>query len=120
MSHKTISFHVSGMHCASCASNIQRKLIKTQGVKQAQVNYANEQATIEVDENSFDESTAHQAVKDLGYTAHIGMHDASDLSEQEREQELKNLKKKLVLSSVFTILLLFGAMIPMAPALLKN
>lgn len=120
MSHKTISFHVSGMHCASCASNVQRKLLKTPGVSQAQVNYANEQATIEVDEKTFDESKAKSAVKDLGYTAHIGMQDTTDLSQKEREIELKSLKNKLYVSGFLTILLLIGAMIPMAPAILKN
>jgi P-type Cu+ transporter len=117
---KSLSFHVSGMHCASCASNVQRKLQNTPGVKNAQVNYANEQATIEVDEHHFDASKAKSAVKDLGYVAHIGVHDHSDLSEKERQLELKNLQQKLSVSGILTILLLIGAMLPMAPEFLKN
>ncbi|MBP7842526.1 copper-translocating P-type ATPase [Candidatus Woesebacteria bacterium] len=118
--NKTLSFHVSGMHCASCASNVQRKLSKSEGVVSAQVNYANEQATIEVNETAFDAGKAASAVKSLGYTAHIGMHDHGDLSEKEREQELKNLRTQLIISGVLTTLLLIGAMVPFAPAILKN
>lgn len=117
---KTLSFHVSGMHCVSCASNIARKLNKTEGVINAQVNYANEQATVTVDESKFDEKNAASVVKSLGYTAHIGMHDHSDVSEKEREQELKKIKIQLFVSGILTILLLTGAMIPFAPAVLKN
>ncbi len=117
---KTLSFHISGMHCASCASNVQRKLSKSEGVVSAQVNYANEQATIEVDESKFDAGQAASAVKSLGYTAHIGMHDHSDLSEKEREQELKQIRTQLVVSGILTVLLLIGAMVPFAPAILKN
>lgn len=117
---KTVSFHVSGMHCASCAANVQRKLKKTTGVLEAQVNYANEQATISVDESQFNESEAKNAVSQLGYTAHIGVSDATDISEKEREQELQSLKLKLGVSSVLTILLLVGAMVPFAPDILKN
>lgn len=120
MSNKTISFHVSGMHCASCASNIQKKLIKSKGVVNAQVNYANEQATVEIEEDIFDAKQAASAVKDLGYVAHIGEHDTSDLAQEEREKELINLKGKFIVSSILTSLLLIGAMIPFAPELLKN
>lgn len=117
---KTVSFHVSGMHCASCASNVQRKLKKTQGVLEAQVNYANEQATISVDESRFSEDEAKNAVSQLGYTAHIGVSDATDISEKEREKELRSLKLKLGISGVLTVLLLIGAMVPFAPDFLKN
>ncbi len=117
---KTISFHVSGMHCASCASNVQRKLNKTGGVVSANVNYANEQATLEVDEKMFDSDTASKAVESLGYKAHIGVEDTSDLSEKERNDEIASLKKRLSISSVLTIFLLIGAMVPFSPALLKN
>ncbi|GIK83984.1 MAG: copper-translocating P-type ATPase [Patescibacteria group bacterium] len=119
-SDKIISFHISGMHCASCATNVQRKLSKSKGVVNAQVNYANEQATVEIDEQMFDAQAAASAVKDLGYTAHIGMHDHSDLSEKEREQELKSLKTKLIVSGILTTLLLIGAMVPFAPEILMS
>jgi len=117
---KILSFHVSGMHCASCASNVQRKLQKSNGVISAQVNYANEQAIVEVDAAQFDSATAAKAVQSLGYTAHIGVSDASDLSQKEREVELKDLKNKLIISAVLTTLAMVGSMVSLAPEFLQS
>ncbi len=117
---KKISFPISGMHCASCAVNIQRKLRKTKGVETANVNYANEQATVEYDDAQCSERDVDKAISAIGYTAHIGAQNGEDIIAQERERELKELKQKLLYSSVFTALLLIGAMVPFAPAFLKN
>src|SRR5690606_729969 len=84
MSHaKTASFHISGMHCASCAANIERKVKKIAGVHSASVNYANEQGTVQYDpEIAKTEHIAH-AVASLGYKAHMeDGHQHADLSEQ--------------------------------------
>ncbi|HEX7018181.1 MAG TPA: heavy metal translocating P-type ATPase [Patescibacteria group bacterium] len=120
MSHKTVSFHVSGMHCASCAANIQRSLKKTPGVQEASVNYGNEQATVSYDESKTHQHHLAQAVEKVGYQAHIGHHDHLQLSDEEREAEMKSLRQKLAVSGVLTILLLIGAMVPGAPKWLSN
>ena len=59
------TFHVSGMHCASCAANIGRVLRNTRGVVEAEVNYANEQATVMVDETCCSDEELRQAVDKL-------------------------------------------------------
>ena len=47
-SNRKVSFPIIGMHCASCAKLIERKLNKTPGVISSSVNYANEIASIKV------------------------------------------------------------------------
>lgn len=42
----TKTFAVHGMHCASCAANIEKKLGKVEGVYKAEVNYGTETANI--------------------------------------------------------------------------
>ncbi|MFZ5425115.1 MAG: heavy metal translocating P-type ATPase [Patescibacteria group bacterium] len=118
---KKTTFHVSGMHCASCAINVGRSLENLPGVKSAHVNYANEQATVEHEDSCKTEDFA-KAVEDVGYKAVIGQENESqeDLVEKEKAKEVKEVKTKLVWSSFFTFFLLFGAMIPFAPAILKN
>jgi heavy metal translocating P-type ATPase len=115
-----VNFHISGMHCASCAANIQRTLNKTPGIKEAAVNYANEQATVGFDPRQVTPEVIEKTVASIGYTAHIHVHDASDLSEKERAAELKSLKFKLLVSSVLTTLLIIGSMVAATPGLLKN
>jgi P-type Cu+ transporter len=116
---KSLSFHISGMHCASCAANVARKLNKTDGVKEATVNYANEQATLRL-EDDFDKKAIAQAVDSLGYKAHIDVNDDTDLAQKERDLELKDLKQKLLVSGILTVLLMIGAMLPASPQFLKN
>ena len=46
---KKITLVISGMHCASCALNIENSLKKQKGVSNAVVNFSTEEATIEYD-----------------------------------------------------------------------
>lgn len=118
---KKDTFHISGMHCASCALTVGKSLEKVPGVKSAHVNYANEQATVEHDGSCASESFT-KAVEEAGYKAVIGGENESqeDRVEKEKAKELSDVKTKLVWSSFFTTFLLIGAMIPFAPAILKN
>ena len=120
--HTRISFHVSGMHCASCAANIQRSLRKQPGVSEATVNYANEQALVTYDEQQVKTDQIAKAVADTGYTAHIqqaGHGHGHDLADEERAAELKNLKQKLTLSTLLVIPL-FLSMLAVVPSWLHN
>ncbi len=108
---KKISFHVSGMHCASCAVSVQKKLQKTPGVVTANVNYANEQAMVEYDPDSCDEKELEKVVEGVGYTAVMG-EAGEDAAEREQKRVLGELKRKLWVAGVLTVVLLMGAMIP--------
>ncbi len=57
---------IKGMHCASCATLIERKLKKVPGVINANVNYATEKASVEYEED-IDEKLLRGAVKSAGY-----------------------------------------------------
>ncbi|MFH0852829.1 MAG: heavy metal translocating P-type ATPase [bacterium] len=117
---RTISFHVSGMHCASCAANISRKLKKTAGIVDASVNYGNAQATVTYDRQQAHEKQIGMVVEKMGYQAHIGVHDYGDLSEKERSADLKRLRLKLTVAIPLTAILIFGSMVPQAPEFLRN
>lgn len=57
---------VDGMHCASCASNIERSLKKVPGVESASVSMMTRKAIIEADEKVSDEDLK-KAVARAGY-----------------------------------------------------
>ncbi len=116
---RKVTFHVSGMNCASCAVNIQRKLAKTPGVVSAQVNYGSEQAMVDFDETVVGEKKLSQAVEEVGYKV-VFAKDIEDVAEKEQQRQVKELRVKLWVSGTLTVLLLVGVMIPGVPAILTN
>lgn len=67
MSH-TITWRVTGMHCASCERTIEQELLSVPGVAQAEVSLAQGRAGIEFEiENEPDVSGAFERLKKLGY-----------------------------------------------------
>jgi len=65
---KKAIIQIYGMHCASCASNIQRSLSKTSGVKNANVNLIAKKGFVECEDNVKEEELK-KAVKRAGYDA---------------------------------------------------
>lgn len=45
--NQTLHFQIMGMHCVSCASQLEHAIASIEGVKKVQVNFVNEKATIE-------------------------------------------------------------------------
>jgi Cu+-exporting ATPase len=67
MTENRTTLSITGMHCANCAATVERSLKKAQGVTDAAVNFATEQASV-----TFDPATANPAdlvkrVEDAGY-----------------------------------------------------
>jgi Cu+-exporting ATPase len=59
---------IDGMHCASCASNIERSLKKVIGVNEVIVSMMTRKAIVEVDEK-VSEAELKKAVERAGYKA---------------------------------------------------
>ncbi len=62
---KTIK--ISGMSCAACAARIERGLAKLEGIKNANVNFAMERASVEFDEKLVSDEMLEENIKKLGY-----------------------------------------------------
>jgi P-type Cu+ transporter len=92
------SYPIVGMHCASCAKLIERRLQKVPGVISANVNYGNEQAFLEIDKNVND-SDIKSVVSSMGYKV-------GENSEEEKRKELHDLKTKVVISGVISIVIM--------------
>lgn len=63
---KKVKLSISGMHCASCASNVQKSLMKVKGVKSANANVIMKKGYAEVEDNVTEEDLK-KAVKRVGY-----------------------------------------------------
>lgn len=65
---ETKTFQVKGMHCASCANIIKRKLEKLDGVSTCVVNFGTEKAEVAFDATKVDLPQMNEQVSKLGYT----------------------------------------------------
>lgn len=65
---KKFKISISGMHCASCASNIERSLRKIPGVKNVSVSLLTNKSIVEAEE-SVSEEELKKAVARTGYKA---------------------------------------------------
>lgn len=110
---KKISLPIIGMHCASCARLIEKKLIKTDGVIDANVNYASEIATVGFDEKITNEEKLVKAINETGYKAihSTSDHDetADEIKEEAKKKEIATLKLKVIISAVLSIFIFLGS-----------
>ncbi|MBI2984060.1 MAG: copper-translocating P-type ATPase [Candidatus Kerfeldbacteria bacterium] len=67
----SLRFPIVGMHCASCAKNIERVVKKLPGVAEVNVNYATEQGRVTFDSQQCSPTRIAEQIDKLGYTAVI-------------------------------------------------
>lgn len=68
---KKQKFKIEGMHCSSCAMNIDMDLEDLKGVKCANTNYAKQETEVEFDEKSVKPEQISEQIKKTGYKAII-------------------------------------------------
>ena len=116
----TNTYRVKGMHCASCASVIERTVKKIDGVESIAVNNGTENAKISFDESKTNPESFNKKLEPLGYSLavnqvdhsmHAGGMSASEMgmsenehaehlglsqSKQEKLAEIKDMKIKVM------------------------
>lgn len=60
-------FKISGMHCISCAMNIDGELEDKEGVKSANTSYAKQECEVNFDEGKVTVEEIIKIVKKIGY-----------------------------------------------------
>ncbi|HEU5363239.1 MAG TPA: heavy metal translocating P-type ATPase [Gaiellaceae bacterium] len=101
---------IQGMTCASCASRIERRLNKLDGVS-ATVNYATEKATVSYDADAVFPEQLVEAVEAVGYSASLPAAGADDGAGAEQD-DTSPLRLRLVASAVLSLPVLLVSMIP--------
>ncbi len=86
---KKAVINIEGMHCASCAMNIERSLKKTPGVKSANVNLLTKKGYAETDD-SVTEDILKKSVKRAGYSAaDVSFEGVSEMPSMTKEEHEK-------------------------------
>jgi P-type Cu+ transporter len=111
---KIVEYFVTGMTCASCVSRVEKAIDNIEGVNSASVNLATEKATINYAPGLAKLREIKASVQKAGYQL-IDIDDRTNSDEQENRhaKELKVQKIKLIISTIFTIPLVFIAMAEM-------
>lgn len=112
---KQKEYIIEGMSCASCAMTIENAVSKMPGVDKASVNLATEIMTVEANDSVTPEDIA-KVVDGVGYSARPrGKSVEEELEEknEKKEAHLREMKRNLTISAIFTVPLLFIAMADM-------
>ena len=116
-SQETVTFDVEGMTCASCALRIERVLGKQEGVGEAVVNFAGQEARVAVDPG-VEIAGLRDAVAKLGYTVTEVTADQERESPAERySKEVIYQRRNVLLASLFTVPLMVLSMMVRSPLL---
>ncbi len=111
----TQTYNIKGMHCASCAAIITKKVGKLDGVEDVNVNVATEQARVKFAREPLGLDTLNQAISPLGYEFISGTTDVSHAhdhaehlglteSKERKLHELEHQKTKVEFVLPFAVL----------------
>ncbi|MED4779584.1 heavy metal translocating P-type ATPase [Brevibacillus choshinensis] len=104
---ETVDFQLEGMTCAACANRIEKGLSKLPGVTKATVNFAMETAHVEYAASEVSVADMQKKVEQLGYKAILKTGDDASTVDH-REKEVKQQKRKLLLSVILSFPLLWS------------
>ena len=114
------TYKIKGMHCASCASIIEKTLKKVEGVNLAEANYGNESVKLAYDENKINALDLSKKIEPFGYSLIIETAESMGMSEDEHKAhtgigqskkekltEIKEMKTKVLSAIPLAILSIF-------------
>lgn len=95
-------FDVTGMTCAACSAHVEKAVSCLDGVKSVSVSLMLNSMTVDYDKESLSDEQIISAVKNSGYGA--------SLAGTARQQKSDKVMLRLILSAVFTLLLMYISM----------
>jgi P-type Cu+ transporter len=105
---------ITGMTCASCASRIERRLNKLDGVL-ATVNYATEKASVDFDATAVAPDQLLEAVEAVGYGAELPAPEPAptdDRADGGEPDPTAPLRRRLIVSAVLSLPVLLLSIVP--------
>lgn len=130
---KKEKFDVTGMTCSACSSRVEKCVSKLSGAEKVSVNLLTNSMQVEYDENVLQEGQIIDAVVKAGYGASVqgegtvkkeAAKGSAGGSSSPVEEQIRNMKMRLIVSFVFLIPLMYVSMGHMAglplPAFLEG
>ncbi len=88
--NKNIILKIQGMHCVSCATDIEKTLKKKEGVSSINVNFASEKAYLELNPQKISLDRVKKIIQDLGYES---QKEDDKIKNKHREKEIQAIRK---------------------------
>ncbi|MCL2235189.1 MAG: heavy metal translocating P-type ATPase, partial [Defluviitaleaceae bacterium] len=111
-------FKVEGMTCAACSGALERTVKRISGVTEASVNFAAEKLHLTYNMNEVSVVDVIKAAKKAGFD--LLEEESVDVEAARKQQETLALRKRLIISAIFTFPLFVIAMGPHAMYLFGN
>ncbi|MEN3046989.1 MAG: heavy metal translocating P-type ATPase [Candidatus Hydrothermales bacterium] len=107
MRKKELKIKIGGMHCASCAKNIENSLKNLRGILNVNVNLLQETATVTLEERLIKIEDIKKNIEEIGYEF-LGTITEEDNELVKRKKTIDDLKKRIVIGYItgFVLLLL--------------
>ncbi|MDR2427138.1 MAG: heavy metal translocating P-type ATPase [Endomicrobium sp.] len=108
------TFNITGMTCSACSARIERAISKIGGIKKADVNLLKNTLTVSFDSSIVGIEQIIKKVEDIGYGAVL---QNAKIKKKRNNQpidmaacEIYSIKKRLITSTIFTVLLFYISM----------
>lgn len=111
---KKEKFDIKGMTCSSCSAYVEKAVKKLEGIQKVNVNLLSNNMTVEYNEKVLNDEKIINAVTNEGYGASLCEIEKGETRKvqeiEEGKDEIKSMKKRLIISVCFLIPLMYIAM----------
>jgi P-type Cu2+ transporter len=97
------TFPVLEMTCAACAVSVESMLKSTPGVKDAAVNFANQTASVEYDNQLTNPADLQKSVRSIGYDLVVNVEDPQAVQEEAQRKYYEAVKNRTIWSLILSV-----------------
>ncbi len=97
------TFPVLEMTCAACAVSVESMLKAVDGVYNASVNFANQDALVEYDATKVTPDTLRKTVQSIGYDLIVETDNQEDLKNEAQKKQYYKLKQRTIWASILSL-----------------
>lgn len=100
---ETLTFPVTGMTCAACASSVESTIGAQKGVEKAEVNYAAQSVKVAFHPEIVQPVSLQQSVQSVGYDLIIDTVNGKEKQAEAQQNHYQELKRNITCATVLTI-----------------
>lgn len=105
-----LKFNITGMSCSACSAAVERSVKKLDGINAVEVSLLTNSMTADFDNSKTDEQAIIIAVENAGYGASVQGQTEKKSEKKSENNELKEMKVRLIVSFVCLVPLMYIAM----------